>query len=610
MSRLLPILTICALMLVSTQAMARSTLLSEAPVAFTADTVTHDDTASTITAEGNVELMQSGRILKADRIVYHQKENRIVADGNLVLMEQTGETFFGDHMELTGLMGSGFIEGVSIRLEDDSRLAARKARRKGNVTEMEDAIYSPCKLCADNPEAPPIWQIRAKRVRHDNEAGTIAYDHARLEMAGIPVFYTPYFMHPDPTVERQSGFLAPRIGSNSDIGMALRTYYYWNIAPSMDATLEASIAGEGALFGIDARHRFTNGQISIKGALAHANWEKEAGGATIRHTADIRAHIDAEGLFDINPNWRAGFNLARVSDDNFLGNWELSNEDMLHTRLYAERFTERDYTLVEGRAFQDLRPGDQVEHPRILPAIQTSFLGAPGDTLGGRWQADMDALNLNRDTGSDTSRIGVKLGWERRWISRLGLVTDVGGSVRTDAYRIDDLVVGGIEQDNETITRVLPEMHAILRYPLTRTLGRSALVIEPILALHGAPTTGTNDDIPNEDSQDVEIDTTNLLAGNRFPGTDKIEDGTRAAYALRASLLGGGASYFTIGQSVRFSGDNPFPTGSGLDERWSDIVGRLQIRPIDWLDLDYRFQLDNKTMHERRHEFSVLAGKP
>ena len=45
-------------------------------------------------------------------------------------------------------------------------------------------------------------------------------------------------------------------------------------------------------------------------------------------------------------------------------------------------------------------------------------------------------------------------------------------------------------------------------------------------------------DIPNEDSNDVQLDPSSLFEPNHFPGKDRLEDGIHATYGVRAGLQG------------------------------------------------------------------------
>src|SRR3546814_10971154 len=98
-------------------------------------------------------------------------------------------------------MKNGFIENIRLLMVDDSRFAATDARRTdGNRTLMRRAVYSPCDLCKENPDRPPLWQLKAERVVHDQKAQEVRYNNVFLEMWCVPVLYSPYFQHPDPTV--------------------------------------------------------------------------------------------------------------------------------------------------------------------------------------------------------------------------------------------------------------------------------------------------------------------------------------------------------------------------------------------------------------------------
>ena len=48
------------------------------------------------------------------------------------------------------------------------------------------------------PGMPPLWCISAARIIHDQQAATLTYQDAQFELFGVPIFYLPYFQHPDP----------------------------------------------------------------------------------------------------------------------------------------------------------------------------------------------------------------------------------------------------------------------------------------------------------------------------------------------------------------------------------------------------------------------------
>ena len=176
----------------------------------TADQLTYDEATDTVIASGNVEVAQGDRVLRAARIHYRQGDGVVTASGDVALREPGGEVLFADSVELTGDLRNGVIHRLGILMADNARIVAGGARRvDGNRTVMRKAVFSPCELCPDEPARPPLWQIKAGTVVHDQTDRDLTYYDASLEFFGVPVLYTPYFRHPDPSVTRRSGFLSP-----------------------------------------------------------------------------------------------------------------------------------------------------------------------------------------------------------------------------------------------------------------------------------------------------------------------------------------------------------------------------------------------------------------
>ena len=213
------------------------------PVLLNADELTYDETLGIVIATGDVELAQGDRLLLADRVTYNEKTSVVTATGNIRLLEPSGDVIFADYSELTDDLAQGFVQQVRVLLTDNSRVAGTEAERtdQGRFMRINRAVYSPCNLCESDPTRAPLWQLRANRVVHDKEEKEIIYRDARLEMFGIPVLYTPYFAHPDPSVDRKSGFLSPIFGYGGNLGTFGAVPYYWTIAPDKDRDAHAAL---------------------------------------------------------------------------------------------------------------------------------------------------------------------------------------------------------------------------------------------------------------------------------------------------------------------------------------------------------------------------------
>jgi LPS-assembly protein len=170
-------------------------------------------------------------------------------------LEPTGEVLFAEFMELSGDLRDGVIADLRAILQDGSLVAASGGRRTGgNLLNMQNAVYSPCKLCEEDPSRAPLWQIKAVRIVHDKKRQTIEYKDAWLEIAGVPVMYTPYISHPDPSVKKKSGFLTPSFGTSTLNGASFTAPYYYNISSNSDATLTPNFTtNKGVVMGGEYR---------------------------------------------------------------------------------------------------------------------------------------------------------------------------------------------------------------------------------------------------------------------------------------------------------------------------------------------------------------------
>jgi LPS-assembly protein len=593
------------------------TVSEEDPVDLLAESVEYDEANGIVSAVGDVEIVQSGRILRAQRVTYNLDKDVVEASGDVVLNEVTGEVYFADNVELKDQMKDGFVNGLSGILLDGSRFTAEEAQKIADLKMiMRKASYTACEPCKANPSKAPIWQIKAREVIHHKDEKRVTYDDATFEVAGVPVLYSPYFSHADGTVKRKSGLLVPRVGFDSYLGGIYEQSYYWDVAPDKDFTIGAALMTDVApLVKGEYRQRFEDAEITIAGGLTYSDRTDTNNGQEFREDSQVRGHIDAKGLWNINDKWRAGTALEIVSDSQYLRQYNISGEDVLENKVYVERFDERDYATANIIRFKDIRVSDRkVDQPSVLPEVYSSFIGAPNSFLGGRGSLEVSALGLHREgDDQDVARSSLNAGWERRFVSDRGFVSTLNLNSRGDAYLVTDAdiadtVVG--RNDRTTALRGFANVNLETSYPVSKQFSKAQMVIEPI----GSVTLGTNlnqdNDIPNEDSQDVFLDATNIFNANRFPGQDRIEDEGHATYGLRTGLYGdnGYQGEVFVGQSYRFDkedDDVQFPTGSGLTERQSDIVGNVSLNLGTNLRFNYALQLDNDSFSSQRHELDM-----
>ena len=588
-----------------------------APALIAADQITYDENLGIVAASGNVEIAQNDRVLLADSVSYNLKTNVVTASGNISLLDPSGNVVFANFAELTDDMAEGFIRDIRVLMSDRSRLAAASGLRTGgNTTEFKKGVFSPCELCRDDPTRAPLWQLKALEIEHDQEEQVIRYRDAWMEIFGIPIFYTPYFEHPDPTVERKSGLLAPTFGSSDILGTTYQQPYFWVIGPDKDATIAPILTtNQGVTVAGEYRQLLRDGRIDLRGSLGLSNRTESDG--TIDEDV-LRGHIDSTARFDINKAWRWGVDAQRATDDTYLRIYNFSSERTLTSRAFVEGFNGRNYLAVNSYLYQGLRSTDiNDELPIIFPLAEYSYMSDPG-IAGGKYTLDASLLALTRVEGRDSRRVSVRLGWELPYTGPAGDVYNLVARVQSDGYWVD-----GVDPNSDEVNptgptesgltgRIFPQLALQWRYPWVRNSGTMHQVVEPMAQVVIAPTGSNPGEIPNEDSLDFEFDDTNLFSLNRFTGVDRVDPGTRVDYGLKWTITGdkGGWASAFVGQSYRLETDSVIAAGSGVEDNFSDFVGRIEIKPTYALGLRYRFRFDKDDFSVRRNELDLQVGPP
>ncbi len=572
------------------------------PVYYQSDTVEYDRERGIVTLTGKVEFWQGDRMLLADKVTYNRNTGVAAAIGRVTLLESDGQTVFADYAELSDGMKDGVISGLRALLAENGRLAANGARRtEGRVNELSRAVYSTCDLCPTDRTRAPLWQLRAREAIQDKDNKRIEYHDAVLDFFGVPVLYTPFLAHPDPTEKRASGILVPSFGYSKHLGAYLAVPYFWAIDPSSDATITPMVASQnGPALDIEYRRRFNNGRLTIDSSIAQHRNDGQG---------RMAGHLFAKGLFTIDDTWRWGFDLNRASSLRYMRDFRVQNwQPVLTSQVFLEGFGQGSYTRIDARTYQGLASSIIARRlPVIAPYYQYSFAGQP-DRFGGRFALDFDILNLLRTEGTTTRRARLSAQWDRPDIDRFGAVWNLMLRLDSAAYSASQFNqlpnFAAVRQANSQ--QAMPTVALNWRMPFVRYAGDwGSQVIEPILQVAASPRGATyqrgRTRIPNEDSLDFEFTDANLFALNRFTGVDRLEGGVRAAGALRGAwnFPNGGKLEGLVGQSWRLQRDSAFPAATGLRDTVSDIVSRVTVSPTGWLDLTSRQRWDRRSYQPR-----------
>jgi LPS-assembly protein len=653
---------------------------ADAQMLVQANEIHYDYSNERISAVGSVQIYYNGSTLEADKVTYDQKTKRLKAEGNVRLVEADGKIIYGEILDLDDQFRDGFVDSLRLETPDKTRFAAPLTERSGgNYTVFQSGVYTACEPCKDAPRKPPKWQVKAVRIIHDELEKMLYFENARLEVLGIPLLWVPYFSVPDPTVKRKTGWLMPTASYSKNYGVGLSAPYYWALAPNYDFTVTPTITSQqGPLLEGQWRQRFDNGGFAIHGAgivQADPHLLTEVHGPGYPGDRRLRGEVDTAGQFSLNDKWVWGWDALLLSDKMLFQDYKINSywqhfadpkyfgngiSDGGTSQLYFIGRGDRSYFDARVMYFYGLSLADnQGQLPIVAPVIDYARVFAQ-PVLGGelslkanitslsRQSAEFDAISqsaiannacmtpdpairipancLLRGVPGTYSRASAETTWRRTFVDGLGQTWTpfviLRGDVGESSISNQPGVANFVETGNNSFVRFMPAVGMEYRYPLINVQSWGTQTLEPIVQVIARPNESDskipNEKIPNEDSQSLIFDDSNLFKVDKFAGWDRVEGGGRANYGLQytAQFNQGGTVNALFGQSLQLFGKNSFAfrdaanTGldSGLETTVSDYVARVSYQPDQTYMFISRFRFAEQDFSVQRAELEARAN--
>jgi LPS-assembly protein len=585
-----------------------------------ADELSYDYNNSRVSALGNVQIYHNGSTLEADKVIYDQAAKRLHAEGNVRLTEANGKITYGDIIDLSEDFRDGFVDSLRVDTPDQTRMAAARADRSdGNFMVLQNGVYTACEACREDPRKPPLWQVKAARIIHNQTEKMLYFEDASLEFFGKPIAWFPYMSAPDPTVKRKTGFLMPLFSSNSAYGFGVETPYYIAMAPDYDLTLSPRITTkQGPLMQAEWRQRLENGFYTIKGAGLY-QFDKDYfirdDGTPTPGYRDWRGSVESMGRFNVTNNWMFGWDGVLVTDPVFFQNYRIRSlqqrsgdplglgltegiSQLFLTGRGSRSFFDARTIYYTGFSEADVQSALPFVHPVIdySRTLETPVLGGEVSysvnlTSLSRASADFDPISssaynngycapstadpavktkancLLRGIAGDYNRLSAETSWKRQIVDTFGQVWTPFMSVRAEVANVnvkDQIGVSNFIAPGETQTaRIMPTVGIEYRYPFIGVQSWGTQTVEPIAQLIVRPSEQRKITLPNEDAQSLVYDDTNLFKVDKFSGWDRTEGGGRANAGVQytAQFNRGGFVNVLFGQSYQLFGENSFAMG-------------------------------------------------
>ena len=178
---------------------------------------------------GDVTAIQGYRQMRSDTATINREKETATLVGNVTLREP-GVLLLGDNAKVYANTGEAIMYDAEFVFHDKHLrgYADILERDENDIIHIHNGTFTHC------PPEERDWVVLSDTLDVDLEEGLATAHQATLELAGVPVFYTPWLRLPLDD-RRRTGFLWPDFGNDSDGGLDINVPFYFNLAPNYDA---------------------------------------------------------------------------------------------------------------------------------------------------------------------------------------------------------------------------------------------------------------------------------------------------------------------------------------------------------------------------------------
>jgi LPS-assembly protein len=212
-------------------------------------------------------------------------------------------------------------DGFTADKNNEPRFFANTMTMSKETNILNKGIFTYCKN-RPNGKCPP-WTLQSKKIKHDLAKKTIYYDNVVLKVYDFPIFFSPKFSHPDPTVKRKSGFLVPSFVNSSSLGSGFSVPYFLNISDDKDLTFRPKLyLTEKPLLLAEYRQDFKNSFLIIDTGYTQG-YKKQSTKKTSGGRAHMFANFNMSLIEEDEKNSNFEMNIEKVSNDTYLKIYDL-----------------------------------------------------------------------------------------------------------------------------------------------------------------------------------------------------------------------------------------------------------------------------------------------
>ena len=459
---------------------------------------------------------------------------------------------------------------------------------------LEKGIFTYCKNRGED-KCPP-WSIQAEKIQHSSSKKTIYYSNAVLKVYDFPIFYFPKFSHPDPTVDRRSGFLVPTLLNSSNLGTGLSIPYYVNLSKDRDLTLTSELySKENPLLLAEYRQAFKNSFLHIDAGHTEGYkkvTKKKTDGARnhlfVKYTSGIFKNDEQRGFFELN--------LQQVSNETYFKVYDIETDLVNKENNIVENSIKFDYLFKDDSSintsiasFEDLSKLGHKKFEYLLPSLVYNK-NLISDLNFGSLDLNTNLEVKNYDVNKQTEFFVNDLIWESPIkINDFGFETQYLAKMKAVSYNADN--TSKFKNENKNY-EAYGALGLSAKLPMLKENEDKTFrdYFTPKFLLRYSPGHMRNiDDNYKLKYDDVfNIDRINLI--------DTLESGLSASLGFeytKNKVVNNETKelfYTSFAQIINAEENNDRP--APINKKYSDLVGKTKLNVSDNFDLNYNYAID------------------
>ena len=561
-----------------------------------------------------------GNKILVDMFTYSTLTNIFFSKGNIELYDinnnsyKFSEIYIDENKKkIVGSDAKIFLnpENVSGNVSNEPRLFANTVSLSDNVSTADKGIFTYCKN-RENDKCPP-WSLKSEKIRHDLGKKTIFYENVVLKVYDFPIFYSPKFSHPDPSVKRRSGLLAPSMSNSTNLGTGLGVPYFWDISNNKDLTLTPKIyLNENPLMLAEYRQDFKDSYLIVD--AGYTKGYKQINSKGSKKTEGGRAHLFSnfiKNLIDEDEKKSIlEINLEKVSNDTYFKVYDVNtslvdkNQHVLTNKIDLTYQDKDFYFSLTPSVFEDTTKNGRQRHEYLLPlAIEKNIMS---NEKYGFIDLDTDLKIRNYETNKQTSFFVNDFNWRSNsWLGKFGFENYFEGLLKAVNYESKNTK----EYKNDVTNS---ELNSSLGYFTKLNLFKNDITnkkyhtLTPKLLLRYAPG-------HMRKTEGGRLSHANLFNLNKINEIDVIENGLSSSIGFdykknkldSKNNINNEIISISAGQVISAEENMDIPSSTSLDQKFSDIVGVTKYNISDKINLEYNFSLDQSYKKLNYNEIST-----